>query len=239
MTEETTVNLKPWEILSKVPYKAHIEKKGKLSYISWSWGWSIVKDHFPDATIQTHLFTQPDGSELPYMKDQQGNTYVQVTVQLNNVSIDYDDVTEIFPVTDYQNKAIKNPSSQDVSNAFQRALAKCIAYFGLGIHLYTGEDIPSKENDSEESERSVKIGEINSDLTPLEQHTKFCEDSIEYINSINNLPDLNEYFNREIRDRLDLINEEAPAESHKLRTAVTERKQKLTALQAGDDIPFE
>lgn len=232
MTKE---KIHPWNVLSKVPYADYIEKKGNLSYISWAWGWRIVKEHFPDATFDKHLFTQPDGSRLPYMKDEQGNAYVVVTVDIS----DDDDVTEVFPVTDFKNKAIKNPSSQDVSNAFQRALAKCIAYFGLGIHLYTGEDIPSKENDSEESERSVNIGEINSDLTPLEQHTKFCEDSIEYINSINNLPDLNEYFNREIRDRLDLINEEAPAESHKLRTAVTERKQKLTALQAGDDIPFE
>ena len=233
MTEETTVNLKPWEILSKVPYKNHIEKKGKLSYISWSWGWSIVKDHFPDATFQKHLFTQPDGSQLPYMKDQQGNTYVQVTVQLNNVSIDYDDVTEIFPVTDYQNKAIKNPSSQDVSNAFQRALAKCFAYFGLGIHLYTNEDIPSESNDSAPSERKIKS--TVSELSPLEQHTKFCNDAIEYIGEINNLPDLNHYYHSEIKDRLPLIEEEAKEQSNLLKIAVSKQKASLTS----EDIPFE
>jgi hypothetical protein len=237
MTEEATRNPKPWTVLSKVPYADHIEKKGKLSYISWASGWTIVKEHFPDATFQKHLFTQPDGSELPYMKDQQGNTYVQVTVWLfgamEDESWDGNEVTEVFPVTDFQNKAIKNPSSQDVSNAFQRALAKCFAYFGLGIHLYTNEDIPSESNDSAPSERKIKS--TVSELSPLEQHTKFCNDAIEYIGEINNLPDLNHYYHSEIKDRLPLIEEEAKEQSNLLKIAVSKQKASLTS----DDIPFE
>lgn len=226
MTKE---KIYPWNVLSKVPYADHIEKKGNLSYISWAWGWSIVKEHFPDATFDKHLFTQPDGSRLPYMKDEQGNAYVVVTVDIS----DDDDVTEVFPVTDFKNKAIKNPSSQDVSNAFQRALAKCFAYFGLGIHLYTNEDIPSESNDSAPSERKIKS--TVSELSPLEQHTKFCNDAIEYIGEINNLPDLNHYYHTEIKDRLPLIEEEAKEQSNLLKIAVSKQKASLTS----DDIPFE
>jgi hypothetical protein len=226
MTEE---KVHPWNVLSNVPYADHIEKKGNLSYISWAWGWSIVKKHFPDATFDKHLFDQPDGSKLPYMKDQIGNAYVVVSVYIS----DDHDVTEVFPVTDFKNKAIKNPSSQDVSNAFQRALAKCFAYFGLGIHLYTNEDIPSESNDSAPSERKIK--NAGSDLSPLEQHTKFCADAAEYIETIDNLPDLNHYFNSEIKDRLSLIDQEAPEQGNSLKVAVSKQKASLTS----EDIPFD
>ena len=47
----------PWNVLSKVPYADHIEKKGNLSYISWASGWSMVKERYPEATFHKHLFS--------------------------------------------------------------------------------------------------------------------------------------------------------------------------------------
>ena len=227
----TETRVSPWEILSNVPYADHIEKKGNLSYISWAWGWSIVKKHFPDATFEKHLFTQPDGSKLPYMKDQMGNAYVVVSVHITHL----DEVTEVFPVTDFKNKAIKNPSSQDVSNAFQRALAKCFAYFGLGIHLYTNEDIPSESNESAVSERQIKSS--GSELSPLEQYTKFCDDKIEEIENTDNLPDLTYLYNKEIKSALDLMRKEAPEKVQELRDAISEKKEELS--RPPGDIPYD
>ena len=227
----TETRVSPWEILSNVPYADHIEKKGNVSYISWAWGWSIVKKHFPDATFEKHLFTQPDGSKLPYMKDQMGNTYVVVSVHITHL----DEVTEVFPVTDFKNKAIKNPSSQDVSNAFQRALAKCFAYFGLGIHLYTNEDIPSESNESAVSERQIKSS--GSELSPLEQYTKFCDDKIEEIENTDNLPDLTYLYNKEIKSALNLMRKEDTEQVQELRDAISEKKEELS--RPPGDIPYD
>ena len=46
-----------------------------------------------------------------------------------------------LPVMDNRNKAIQNPDSRAISDTRMRCLVKCIAMFGLGYHLYCGEDI--------------------------------------------------------------------------------------------------
>ena len=163
------------------------------------------------------------------MKDDQGNTYVAVSV-----AIATEEITEVFPVTDFKNKSIKNPSSQDVSNALQRALAKCFAYYGLGIHLYTNEDIPSEDNDSTPSERVIK--NAGSEMSISDMHKTFCDNAIEYIETIDNIPDLTHYFNSEIKDRLPLIDEEAKEQGNRLKQSISKRKEYLTK---AEDIPFD
>jgi len=130
------LNWKPrsvWDTLKEISVNEHTEKKNGLTYLSWAWAWGVLKDYYPDATFEKVI--QPSG--LPYIKDDQGYTYVQVTVTAGN-----DIVTELFPVTNYANKPIQNPNSFDVNTAHQRCLAKAIAYLGLGHYIYAGEDMP-------------------------------------------------------------------------------------------------
>ena len=122
-----------WATLKAISVNDHTEKKNGLTYLSWAWAWGVLKDNYPDATFEKVI--QPSG--LPYIKDDQGFTYVQVTVTAGN-----DIVTELFPVTNYANKPIQNPNSFDVNTAHQRCLAKAIAYLGLGHYIYAGEDMP-------------------------------------------------------------------------------------------------
>ena len=232
MTKE---KISSWEILNKVPYKHLVEKKGKLSYVSWASGWSVVKEHFPDAYFDKKVFTQPDGSQLPYMKDEQGNTYVAVTLFLYEDPAPGDEVSEIFPVTDYQNKSIKNPTSNDVSNAFQRALAKCFAYFGLGIHLYTGEDIPSEEKDSSQSER--ELPESTSNKTEMWQEYSLArQDDIQEIvnrytdgkaNAGECINELNLLWDVVAKPLSELCETEAPAIATELRTHFKMAREEL------------
>jgi len=129
-------NWKPrgvWDTLKEISVNEHTEKKNGLTYLSWAWAWGVLKDYYPDATFDKVI--QPSG--LPYIKDDQGFAYVQVTVTAGN-----DIVTELFPVTNYANKPIQNPNSFDVNTAHQRCLAKAIAYLGLGHYIYAGEDMP-------------------------------------------------------------------------------------------------
>jgi hypothetical protein len=48
-----------------------------------------------------------------------------------------------LPVMDYRNQAIGNPNSVDINKAMMRCLAKCIACFGIGLYIYSGEDLPA------------------------------------------------------------------------------------------------
>ena len=121
-----------WSRLSQVDVSKHCETKGGFTYLSWSWAWSYVKDNYPDATFEKHLF-----EGLPYMIDPQGFAFVQVTVTIQGLP-----ATEILPVLNHSNKPIKNPDSFAVNTALQRCLVKAIAFHGLGHYVYAGEDLP-------------------------------------------------------------------------------------------------
>ncbi len=104
-----------------------IEKKGRFSYLSWSWAWQEVKGKYPDATFEVHDdVVYPDGTR---------EVRVSVTIE---------GLTHMMwlPVMNNTNNAISNPNARDVSDARMRCLVKAIALHGLGLYIYAGEDIP-------------------------------------------------------------------------------------------------
>jgi hypothetical protein len=58
----------------------------------------------------------------------------------------------MLPVLNYANKAIQNPNSFEVNTSLQRCLAKAIALHGMGVHIYSGEDIADIPTEVEKSE---------------------------------------------------------------------------------------
>ena len=122
-----------WETLSAINVNDHTEKKNGLTYLSWAWAWGVLKKHYPSAQFQKHITEQG----LPYFKDDQGYTYVAVSVTVEDQTH-----TEVFPVLDFRNKAVQNPDSFAVNSALQRCLATAISYHGLGYYIYAGEDLP-------------------------------------------------------------------------------------------------
>jgi len=128
----------PWEVLSKIDVNEHTEKKGNLTYLSWAWAWSTLKNQYPDATFEYAWFDYHDPSHtLPYCIDKSGYAYVGVKVTVENLKL-----TELLPVLDHKNKPIQKPNSFEVNKALKRCLAKCIAAHGLGAYIYAGEDLP-------------------------------------------------------------------------------------------------
>ena len=111
-----------WNELAKVDVSAFTEKKNGFTYLSWADAFTVLKDHFPDATYVKHIF-----NGLPFMQDAAGNTYVQVTVRIPSANAE---CSEIMPVLNHANKAIQYPDSFQVNASLQRCLAKAIA--GLG-----------------------------------------------------------------------------------------------------------
>tara|TARA_X000001382_G_scaffold69721_1_gene48607 strand:+ start:4070 stop:4765 length:696 start_codon:yes stop_codon:yes gene_type:complete len=124
-----------WSTLKgiNVEEKKMVEKKNNLSYISWAKAWSALCDAYPDATLEKHCNDQG----FPYFKDDNGWCFTKVTVTVGDKSI-----TEMLPVLNYANKPLQNPNSFEVNTSLQRCLAKAIALHGMGVQVYSGEDLP-------------------------------------------------------------------------------------------------
>ncbi|MEK1828853.1 DUF1071 domain-containing protein [Priestia megaterium] len=120
-----------------------LDKKNGFSYLSWAHAVDILKRKHPDAKIVVKRFPEPEspGILVPYYRTKVGY-YVEVDVIVNGVS-----VCEPFPVTNYQNKPIAQPTSSDINNSIQRAKVKMIAGHGLGLYIYAGEDVPKATDD--------------------------------------------------------------------------------------------
>ncbi len=116
--------------LRNIDVAAHVEKKGKLSYLSWPW----AVDQLMRADEQANWsFHEPA---------QYGETVmVSCTVTAFGKPI-----TMHLPVMDHTNKAIKNPDAFHVNKNMMRCLVKAIACHGLGLSLYSGEDLPSESD---------------------------------------------------------------------------------------------
>ena len=128
-----------FKTMSQIDVTGITEKKNNFTYLSWAHAYRILKEHCPQAEVTKHLFQQKDGTVLPYMEDNAGYAYVQVTVKTQS-----DITTEIMPVLNHSNKPLQCPDSFAVNASLQRCMAKAISMAtGLGLHLYAGEDTPS------------------------------------------------------------------------------------------------
>jgi len=126
--------------LSKIDVSNYIEKKGKLSYLSWPVMVSYLRENIPDATVQARKFE----SGRPYILTPEGGM-VETYIELEGKEL----WSEWLPVMDNRNKAMKEPDMFDINKAIQRCKAKCISeYLGIGLYIYKGEDLPG-ENDPE------------------------------------------------------------------------------------------
>lgn len=145
-----------FETLFEINVNDHIEKKKDLTYLSWPYAWAEVKKKFPNATYKIHLFGE---KQLPYVFDE-GVGYMVFT----SVTIDSLTHTMWLPVMDSANKAMKSegynydtrykkdipvePATMfDVNKTIMRCLVKNLAMFGLGLYIYSGEDLPEIETE--------------------------------------------------------------------------------------------
>lgn len=135
MTTTTMTSEDVFKALSSVNIKDKIERKGNLDYLSWANAWAILKQYYPNAQRKVY---EHDHTGFNYFTD--GRTaYVKVGIVVNGLEhIDY------LPIMDFRNNAIPvdKITAMDVNKAIQRSTAKAIAMHGLGLSLWTGEDVP-------------------------------------------------------------------------------------------------
>ena len=65
---------------------------------------------------------------------------------------------------DHKNQSVVHPDGGQVNKALQRCLVKAIAFHGLGINVYAGEDLPLSESDDDASEQDELKTKIIQDF---------------------------------------------------------------------------
>lgn len=149
---KTTLMARIWADLSAINVNEHVQKKGNLSYLSWTWAWSTLMSKYPESYYVLEDRANEDGSVMVecVLTIHEGDEVATRTMWL--------------PVMDHKNKAIINPTTRDISDARMRCLVKCLAMFGLGFYIYAGEDIPSAEkeaqNDPIGAEKAQQIADM-------------------------------------------------------------------------------
>lgn len=139
------------------------EEKNGLTYLSWSWAWTEILKRYPEATYEICKFE----NNLPYVYDENTGYMVFTKVNINNV------VREMWlPVMDGANKAmldkpytykVKDYKTQqiiektvqpatmfDINKTIMRCLTKNLSMYGLGLYIYSGEDLPEQLDTKEE-----------------------------------------------------------------------------------------
>lgn len=139
----------------KTNVNEHTEKKNGLTYLSWAWAWAEALKADPEATYKIEMF-----GDKCYM-DINGTAMVFVTVTLfgkpmmcqlpvmdsYNKSITVEGVTTI---NKYGKEVTTKLDSFNVNTAIMRCMTKALALHGLGMYIYSGEDLPLGENESDE-----------------------------------------------------------------------------------------
>lgn len=162
-------NKSVFETLFEINVNDHIEKKKDLTYLSWPYAWAEVKKKYPNATYKIHLFGE---KQLPYVFDENVGYMVFTSVTIENLTH-----TMWLPVMDSSNKTMKSTSYTyntkfkkdipveaatmfDVDKTIMRCLVKNLAMFGLGLYIYSDEDLPEIETEK----ISIKDANILKDI---------------------------------------------------------------------------
>jgi len=119
--------------LRKINVNDFTEKKGQLTYLSWTWAVDQLLMQDPQAVWE---FPEP-------------KVYNDTMMVFCNVTALGKTMRMQLPVMDNRNNAITNPDARKISDATMRCLAKCIACFGIGLYIFAGDDLPQIDLDVE------------------------------------------------------------------------------------------
>ena len=155
-----------FENLSSVNLNGKTEKKGNLTYLSWSYAWGELKKRYPNSTYTVY----ENRNGWNYFTD--GRTaWVKTGVTVEGI-----EYIEYLPVMDHRNNSLPldKVTSQDVNKTIQRSLTKAIARHGLGLYIYNGEDLPEGAEPTAEPEEEPEEEPV-VEVVPLQWQNRKCE----------------------------------------------------------------
>lgn len=144
----------------KVNVNSFTEKKGGLTYLSWANAWTEFKKCYPMATYKV---IKTDAGK-PYFKDESLGIMCHTEVTVPQINNGADLTYEMWlPVMDFRNKAMVNTATMfDINKTIMRCLVKNLAMFGLGLYIYSGEDLP--EDSKPSIKKAVKPSLLDKDF---------------------------------------------------------------------------
>ncbi len=143
--------------LKAIDVRPKAEKKGRADYLSWAHAWDMLKSIYPQAQ---RIIYESEHTGLNYFTD--GKTaYVKVGIVVNDL-----EHIDMLCVMDHRNKSIpiEKLCSFEVNKTIQRATAKAIAMHGLGLSLWTGEDVPSQPSEAKEAPSKEAVERISLEV---------------------------------------------------------------------------
>lgn len=149
--------------LSKINVNQHTEKKGRFTYLSWTFAVSEAMKADPSTVW---VFREP-----MFFKD--GTMMVHCDVTMFGKSI-----YMFLPVMNNSNKAIPNPNAFDVNSAMMRCLVKGIAAHGLGLYIYAGEDLPEEEKQAQVSQQHIHVDQKSQPQKPKRTENQIFNDAL-------------------------------------------------------------
>ena len=123
-----------FQTLNEIDISSRVRTKNNAKYLPWSDAWGFVKTLYPQATYQV---LTDDRTGNNYFTDEK-TCWVETSVTINGET-----QTETLPVMNHKNQAIllADIDSCAVNKAQKRCLVKNLALFGLGLSLWTGEEL--------------------------------------------------------------------------------------------------
>lgn len=134
--------------------------KRKLLYISWANAYKMAMEQDPSMSYE--ILEDLEGFPLFSRGDCH---FVKTTVTMFGVT-----KKMMLPIMDNRHNSISKPNSRDINDSIMRCLVKNIAMFGIGLSLYTGEDLEKYKESKEDKE----VKEVEEQITP-EERAKFIE----------------------------------------------------------------
>lgn len=161
-----------FEKLYQINVNDKTEEKNGLTYLSWAYAIAEFKKVHPNMTYEVKKFE----NGLPYVYDENTGYMVFTSITVDGLTHEM-----WLPVMDGNNKAMKNKpytvktkykeftvqsaTMFDINKTIMRCLVKNMAMFGLGLYIYSGEDLPEDMRSDDEKIAEIKklIQQTNTD----------------------------------------------------------------------------
>lgn len=128
-----------------------VEQKNGLNYLSWAYAWAEFKKIYPDATYEIKkdesgrcYFGAEDIGYMVYTSVTAGELTYEMWLPVMDGANKSMKLNAYTYKTKYGEKEVEAISMFDINKTVMRCLVKNLAMFGLGLYIYSGEDLPEQ-----------------------------------------------------------------------------------------------
>lgn len=177
-----SIDVSPYLKQAGERYDKKTQKKTPINYLPWANAWKLVKQVYPTANyelLEYPNYITTDGGHV----EQAGTLDYRITKVGCEVGatviIEGESYTQRLYPMNQKNEPIKNPNIAAINKAQMRALVKALAIAGLGIDVYTGEDLPENEDEKKPQRKAAPVKEPKRKNYAKPNYKTFSEKELE------------------------------------------------------------